>query len=51
MKAAIALALSEEKVHLGVFYEEERPVFDRKAREFEPATAQFDLEDYLKRFA
>jgi len=51
LKEAMSLVVTEDKVHLGVFYEEERPVFDRKAREFEPATAQFDLEDYLKRFA
>ncbi|HSP55596.1 MAG TPA: 2-oxoacid:ferredoxin oxidoreductase subunit beta [Dehalococcoidia bacterium] len=48
---AINLAANEEKVHLGVFYEEERPVYDRSAREFEPQRQEFILEDYLKRFS
>ncbi len=48
---AINLAANEEKVHLGVFYEEERPVYDRSAREFEPQRQEFVLEDYLKRFS
>jgi 2-oxoglutarate ferredoxin oxidoreductase subunit beta len=51
LKSAIDLALTEEKVHLGAFYEEERPVFEQSAREFEAALQQFDLETYLKRFA
>jgi len=51
LKNAIDMALMEEKVHLGVFYQEERPVFERTAREFEPEKVQFDLETYLKRFA
>ena len=51
LKSAIDMALTEEKVHLGVFYEEERPVFERTSREFEPERQQFDLETYLKRFA
>jgi 2-oxoglutarate ferredoxin oxidoreductase subunit beta len=48
---AISMAASEEKVHLGVFYEEDRPVFERTAREFEPERSEFVLEEYLKRFA
>jgi 2-oxoglutarate ferredoxin oxidoreductase subunit beta len=48
---AISLAATEEKVHLGVFYEEERPVFERTAREFEDERNEFVLDDYLKRFA
>ncbi len=51
LKAAIDMALTEEKVHLGIFYEEERPAFERTAREFETEKQQFDLETYLKRFA
>ena len=51
LKGAVEMALTEEKVHLGVFYQEERPVFERTAREFEPEKVQFDLETYLKRFA
>ncbi len=51
LRAAMDMAVTEEKVHLGVFYEEERSVFDRTTREFEPEKQQFDLETYLKRFA
>jgi len=51
LKEAIDLALTEEKVHLGIFYREERPVYERVAAEFEPEKQQFDLETYLKRFA
>jgi len=51
LKTAIAMALTEEKVHLGVFYQEERPVFERTSWEFEPERQQFDLETYLKRFS
>ena len=49
--AAISMAATEEKVHLGVFYEEDRPVFERTAREFESERSEFVLEEYLKRFA
>jgi 2-oxoglutarate ferredoxin oxidoreductase subunit beta len=48
---AISLAATEEKVHLGVFYEEERPIYERTAREFESQRQEFVLEDYLKRFS
>jgi 2-oxoglutarate ferredoxin oxidoreductase subunit beta len=51
LKASIDLALTEEKVHLGVFYEEERGGYGRRSREFEPETQTFDLDTYLKRFA
>ena len=47
----VALATTEEKVHLGVFYEEDRPVFERTAHEFEAQINEFVLDDYLKRFA
>ncbi len=51
LKAAIEMALTEEKVHLGLFYEGERPVYDKASRELEPEKQGFDLETYLKRFA
>jgi 2-oxoglutarate ferredoxin oxidoreductase subunit beta len=47
---AISLAATEEKVNLGVFYEEERPIYERAARAFETERQEFVLEDYLKRF-
>jgi len=51
LKAAMEMALTEEKVHLGVFYEEERPVYSSAVRQFEPEPKQFDLAEYLKRFS
>ncbi len=45
------MALTEEKVHLGVFYEEERPVYSSAARQLEPEPKQFDLAEYLQRFS
>lgn len=49
--SAISMAATEEKVHLGVFYEEERGVFERTAHEFESERNEFDLAEYLKRFS
>ncbi len=51
LKTALELALTEEKVHLGVFYEEERPVYSSVVRRFESEPKQFDLAEYLKRFS
>jgi 2-oxoglutarate/2-oxoacid ferredoxin oxidoreductase subunit beta len=48
---AISLAATEEKVNLGVFYEEERGVFERTAHEFESERVEFVLDEYLKRFS
>ncbi len=50
LKAAIEMALTEEKVHLGLFYEEERESFGKVIREFERERKQFDLATYLERF-
>ena len=51
LKTAVSLALTEEKVHLGVFYQEERQSLSTVVREFEPVTKQFDLAEYLQRFS
>ena len=51
LPAAIDLALTGEKVHLGVFYQEERPVYEIEARQFETEARPFDLPSYLQRFA
>jgi len=51
LKAAMEMALTEEKVYLGVFYEEERPVYSRAARQLESEPKQFDLTEYLQRFS
>jgi len=51
LKAAVDLALTEEKRHLGVIYEEERTALSDAVRKFEPDTKQFDLTAYLQRFS
>ncbi len=51
LKAAIDLALTEEKVHLGVFYQEERPSLSKAVRQFEAERKQFDLAEYVQRFS
>jgi hypothetical protein len=38
-------------VHLGIFYQEERPVYEIEARQFEKEARTFDLPSYLQRFA
>ena len=50
LPAAINLALTEEKVHLGIFYQEERPVYEVEARQFEKEVKSFDLASYVQRF-
>jgi 2-oxoglutarate ferredoxin oxidoreductase subunit beta len=50
LKRAVETALTEEKVHLGVFYEEERQNISRAVREFEPQRKEFDVAEYLERF-
>ncbi len=50
LPAAINLALTEENVHLGIFYQEDRPVYEVEARQFEQDTRSFDLTSYLNRF-
>jgi 2-oxoglutarate ferredoxin oxidoreductase subunit beta len=51
LPAAIGLALTGEKVHLGIFYQEERPVYEVEARQFEAEARPFDLLSYVQRFA
>lgn len=51
LEDAMHLALTEERVHLGVFYEEERPVFEEEERRFVSEPMEFDLGRYLQRFA
>ncbi|GBD14259.1 2-oxoglutarate oxidoreductase subunit KorB [bacterium HR25] len=48
LKAAVELALTEDRVHLGVFYEGERPVYELQARQAAPGVEEFDLATYLK---
>jgi 2-oxoglutarate ferredoxin oxidoreductase subunit beta len=52
LTAALHLALTEERVHLGVFYRDEsREPFEQRSREFAPEVKEFNLEEYLGRFA
>lgn len=52
LPAALHLALTEERVHLGVFYRDEtRLAFEKRSREFTEEVAEFNLEEYLARFA
>jgi len=52
LPAALHLALTEERVHLGVFYRDEaRTAFEERSREFAEEVAEFNLEEYLRRFA
>ncbi len=48
LKAAMELALTEEQVHLGVFYQAERPVYELQVRELEPRREEFDLARFLQ---
>ena len=50
LPAAINLALTEEKVHLGIFYQEQRPVYEVEARQFEKEVRSFHLASYVQRF-
>ena len=52
LSAALQLALTEEQVHLGVFYRDEsRTAFEQRSREFVEEVSEFDVKEYLKRFA
>jgi 2-oxoglutarate ferredoxin oxidoreductase subunit beta len=52
LAAALNLALTEEQVHLGVFYRDEsREPFEQRSREFVADVSDFNLEEYLSRFA
>jgi 2-oxoglutarate ferredoxin oxidoreductase subunit beta len=50
-QAAINLAATEERVHLGVFHQEQRPIYEEQARHFVEEQTAFDMESYLQKFA
>lgn len=50
-EGAIRLALTEDRVHLGVFYEEARPAYDEQSHHLVPEQLDFDVRSYLERFA
>ena len=51
LRAAMDLAMTPDKVHLGLFYREERGVFEDRSRHFVEEVQSFDVEAYLRRFA
>jgi 2-oxoglutarate ferredoxin oxidoreductase subunit beta len=52
LAAALHLALTEERVHLGLFYgDESREAFEQRSREFVEEVGEFNLDEYLRRFA
>ncbi|MDO8531473.1 MAG: 2-oxoacid:ferredoxin oxidoreductase subunit beta [Dehalococcoidia bacterium] len=50
LQKAMGLAITEEKPHLGVWYETERPVLDQVLHSLEKEIKPFDTSAYLKRF-
>lgn len=50
LSTAMNLALTEERVHLGLFYKTERPVYEETTRQFEKEIKGFDIDQYLQRF-
>ncbi|MBI4300319.1 MAG: 2-oxoacid:ferredoxin oxidoreductase subunit beta [Chloroflexi bacterium] len=49
LQAAMNLAVTEEKVHVGVFYESERPVYEEVAHSWFKPT-DFDADAFFRRF-
>ncbi len=49
-EAAIHVALNDDQVKLGLFYETDRPVYENTARGWAPAESEFDADSYLSRF-
>ncbi len=51
LRAALNLAMTQDKVYLGLLYRERRDVFEDRVRHFVEEVQPFDLEAYLRRFA
>ncbi len=49
-EAAMHLALTEQKVHTGVFYEDAQPTMDEGVHKLEKERAPFSLADHMARF-
>ena len=50
LEAALHLVLSEERVNIGVFYQDARPTLDDGLRRLEKQHAPFDLKEHMARF-
>jgi 2-oxoglutarate ferredoxin oxidoreductase subunit beta len=48
---AVTLAMEEEKQFIGLFYQEERPTMDQAAYQLAQQAKEFDIEQYMKRYA
>jgi len=48
---AMTLAMNTEKQYIGLFFQEERPTMDQAAQQLSEQAKQFDLEQYMKRYA
>ncbi len=48
---ALMLAMETEKQFTGIFYQQERPTMDQAAHELVQQSKQFDVEQYMKRYA
>ncbi|GHO86234.1 2-oxoacid:ferredoxin oxidoreductase subunit beta [Dictyobacter formicarum] len=48
---AIALALETEKQYTGIFYKEERPTMDQAAHQLVQQSKEFDITQYMQRYA
>ncbi len=48
---AMALAMEPDKQFIGLYYKEERPTMDQAAHQLVQQAKQFDIEQYMKRYA
>jgi len=48
LQAAMDLALKEDKVHLGIFYQQELPAFEDRLQQSAPQQEEFDLVAFLR---
>jgi 2-oxoglutarate ferredoxin oxidoreductase subunit beta len=48
---AVALAMETEKQYTGIFFQEERPTMDQAAQQLVQQAKQFDITQYMKRYA
>jgi len=48
---AVTLAMETEKQFIGLFFQEERPTMDQAAYQLSQQAKEFDIEQYMKRYA
>jgi 2-oxoglutarate ferredoxin oxidoreductase subunit beta len=48
---AMVLAMETEKPYVGLFYQEERPTMDQAARQLVQQPKEFDINNYMARYA